>query len=67
MYTAGSIPFKDFILNICLLGNYELSPDVRFRVNSVISDLHAADARYDHDCKTLFLLSKYVELLAHKP
>ena len=63
---AGWMPFKDFILNICSLRNDELSRDVRFRVNSAISDLRAADARYNQDCKTLFLHSKYVELLASK-
>ena len=34
------------------------------RVNSALSDLHAADARYHQDCKTLFLHSKYVDLAA---
>ena len=28
VYTAGWIPFKDFILNICSLGNDDLSRDV---------------------------------------
>ena len=51
--------FKDFILNICSLRNYEFFRHVRFRVNSTILDLHVADARYHQDCKTLFLQSKY--------
>ena len=66
MYKAGWIRFKDFILNICFLCNDELSRNVRFRVNSAISDLHAADARYHQDWKTLFLHPKDVEQLASK-
>ena len=66
MFTPGWIPFKDFNLNICSLCNDELSREVRFRVNPDISDLHATDARYHQDWKTLFLHSKYVELLASK-
>ena len=36
VYTAGWIPFKDFILSICSLGNDELSRDVWFRVRPTI-------------------------------
>ena len=66
MFTAGWIPFKDFILNIYSLCNDELSHEVRFRVNSGISDLHAADARYYQYCKALSLHSKYIELPGSK-
>ena len=45
--------------------NDELSRDVRFRVNSAISDFHAADARYHQHIKALFH-PKYAELLASK-
>ena len=49
VYTAGWMSFKDFILNICSLRNEDFSRDARFRVNSAISDLYAADARYHQD------------------
>ena len=57
---------KDFILNICSLRDDELSRDDRFRVNSAISHLHTANARYHQDCKALFFQSKYVKLLDSK-
>ena len=59
------MPFKDFILKICALRNDSWSRDEQFRVESTISDLHAADARYYQDCKTEFLHSSYVERLAN--
>ena len=62
---AGKIS-KDFILKICDIRCDTWSADVKFRVNSALSDLHAADARYHQDCKTLFLHLKYVDLLAQK-
>ena len=59
------MPFKDFILKIFALRNNSWSRDVQFRVESTISDLHAPDACYHHDCKTEFLHSSYVESLAN--
>ena len=43
---ANKMSFKDFILKICALRNDSWSRDVQIRVESTISDLHAADARY---------------------
>ena len=62
---ANKMSFKDFILKICALRNDSWSRDEQFRVESTISDLHAADARYYQDCKTEFLHSSYVERLAN--
>ena len=55
---------KDFILKICDIRSDPWSTEVKLRVNSALSDLHAADDRYHQDCKTLSLLSKYVDLAA---
>ena len=66
MYTKNWTPFKNYILNLCSFRNDSWSHEIKFRVNSAISDLHAADARYHQDCMALFLHSKYVELLAEQ-
>ena len=66
VYTEGWIAFKEFVLNICSLHNGGLSCDIRFRVNSGISTLYAADAKHHQDWKILLLHSKYVKLLASK-
>ena len=66
IYTKSWENFKDFILKICDIRCDTWSADVKFRVNSALSDLHVADVRYHQDCKTLFLHSKYVDLLAQK-
>ena len=64
IYTKGWVPFKDFILSICTIRNDAWSVGVRFRVDTAVSDLHAADARYRQYCKTKFLHSKYVDQIA---
>ena len=46
---ANKMPFKNFILKICALRNNSWSRDVQFRVESTISDLDDADARYHQD------------------
>ena len=58
------VPFKDFIRSICTIRNDAWSVSVRFRVDTSVSDLHAADTRYHQDCKTKFLHSKYVDQIA---
>ena len=62
--TANNTPFKDFILKVCFLRNGTWSKEVKFKVESAASDLHAADARYDQECKTNFLYSSYLDRLA---
>ena len=62
--TANNTPFKNFILKICLLKNDTWSKEVKFRVESAVSDLHASDARYHQECKTNFLHSSYLDRLA---
>ena len=64
VYKAVWIDFNSFILKICSLPNYELSRNVRFRVNSAISDLHVADTRFHRHGKIWLLYSTYVKLLA---
>ena len=43
------------------------SKEGQFRVESAVSDLHAADARYRQECKTNFLHSSYLDRLAKTP
>ena len=64
VYMKNWEPFKDFILKICDIRSDSWSSDVKSRVNSALSDLHAADARYHQDCRLSFLHSKYVDLAA---
>ena len=64
VYKAVWIGFKSFILKICSQPNYELSRNVRFRVNSAISDLHVADTRFHRNGKIWLLYSTYVKILA---
>ena len=52
------------LLKSCDIRSDPWSTEVKLRVNSALSDLHAADARYHQDCKTLFLHPKYVDLAA---
>ena len=59
--TANNTPF---ICKICLLRNDTWSKEVKFRVESVLSDLHAAGARYHQECKTNFFHSSYLDRLA---
>ena len=58
VYMKNWEPFKDFILKICDIRSDSWSSDVKFRVNSALSDLHAADAHYHQDCRLSFLHSK---------
>lgn len=46
--------FKEMILRLCKERNDEWSMHVQVRVQSAVSDLHAADARYHDDCRKLF-------------
>ena len=45
----------------CLLRNDTWFKEVKFRVESAASDLHAADARYHQECETIFLHSNYLD------
>ena len=61
--TANKTLFKDFSLKICLLRNETWPKEVKFRVESAVSDLYAADARYHQECKTNFPHSSYLDRL----
>ena len=59
--TANNTPFKDFILIICFLRNDTRFKEVKFKVESAVSDLHAADARYHQEYETIFLHLNYLD------
>ena len=46
--------FREVILDTCEKRNDELGNNVRLRVLSTVSDLHAADAQYHKDCMSSF-------------
>ena len=48
--------FKDVILETCTIRDDEWGNEVRVRVQGAVSDLHAADAQYHHDCLRKFKL-----------
>lgn len=50
----GQESFKEMILRICKEHNDEWSRHVQVRVQSAVSDLHAANARYHDDCRKSF-------------
>ena len=52
---GGKKSLKQSILEACERRQDELSDVVRQRVDSAISDLHAADARYYVNCRNNFL------------
>ena len=49
--------FKEAILEACDKRQDQHSEDVKLRVLSATSDLHAADARYRKDCRDKFMIS----------
>jgi len=55
---GGKKSLKQTILEACKRRQDELSDVVRQRVDSALSDLHAADARYHVDCRNSFLSEK---------
>ena len=55
---GGKKSLKQTILEACERRQDELSEVVRQRVDSTVSDLHAADARYHVDCRNSFLTEK---------
>ena len=52
---AGQKTFKQSIIDTCDARQDELSHEVKRRVLSAVSDLHAADARYHKDCFMKFM------------
>lgn len=62
----GKKTFKESILDACSKRNDELAHDVRERVNSALSDLHAADGRYHVNCMTSFMSSRSVVYASRK-
>lgn len=62
----GQKSLKQAILNACERRQDELSDNVRQRVHSAVSDLHAADARYHVDCRNSFLSEKTFAFAASK-
>lgn len=63
---SGKKSLKETILKACDRRQDELSENVRQRVHSTVSDLHAADARYHVDCRNSFLSEKNLASAASK-
>ena len=51
----GKQTFKESILQVCQSRNDEWAIKVEVRVSGVVSDLHAANARYHDACRKTFL------------
>ena len=58
--------FKEAILAVCDTRDDKQSEDVRIRVNSAMSDLHAADALYHEHCRSIFMPPKAVSSVITK-
>jgi len=52
--------FTQTILDVCNARQDDIGQTVKMRVLSVVSDLHAADARYHDDCRKRFMVSRSV-------
>ena len=50
----GDQTYKEYLLDICRKRGDSWSEAVKLCVQGTLSDLHAADARYHHDCMTRF-------------
>ena len=59
--------FKEAILQACHDRNDQWAEDVKLRVLSAVSDLHAADARYHRDCRPSFMGPKSMKAFESKP
>ena len=60
--TAGD--FKERILQVCDQRNDAWSEEVQVRISGALSDLHAADGQYHHDCCKLFMSEKNIQAMA---
>jgi hypothetical protein len=52
---SETVPYKDYIINLCLQRDDCWGEEVRLRISGVISDMSAAGARYHKDCLARFL------------
>ena len=62
----GKETFKDAVMDICAQRGDNWASQVLVRVQGAVSDLHAADARYHHDCMARFMSKKAVERAARE-
>lgn len=60
--TAGD--FKERILQACDRRKDSWSEEVRVRISGAVSDLHAADGQYHHDCCKQFMSEKNIQATA---
>ena len=51
-------PYKEYILDKCKTRNDDWANEVSHRVLGVVSDLHAAEARYHRDCMSRFFANR---------
>ena len=63
---SGKETFKDAVMDICAQRGDNWANQVLVRVQGAVSDLHAADARYHHDCMARFMSKKAVEQAARE-
>ena len=53
--------YKQVLLQICAQRKDQWADEVRTRLSDVITDLHAADARYHNDCRKSFTGTRNIE------
>ena len=58
--------FKQNVLRVCDSRHDEVSEIVKLRLLGVVSDLHAADARYHDECRKRFMSSRSVTSAARR-
>ncbi len=51
-------PYRQYILDICDSRNDSWADDVRGQIESAVSNLHAVEAQYHHDCFVRFVNKK---------
>ena len=54
-----TIEIKEKLLQVCKVRNDNWAAEVQRRIVGIISDLHAVDAQYHHDCYTSFTFTCY--------
>lgn len=61
-----TIEIKQKILQTCNLRDDDVATMVRLRIQGAVSDLHAADTQYHHDCYTAFTARRNISFASSK-
>ena len=48
-------------MSVCNQRKDKWADEIRVRISSAVSDLHAADARYHDDCRKLFMSQRSIK------